>query len=168
VSVALSASASSGLPVSFASLTTAVCTVSGTTANMIATGTCTIQASQAGNATYAAAQPVSQSFTVSPAASFTITPLPASETIYGGVLAGFILELQSVKGFNGNVTVSCSGGPAGAKCADLPQTVRVNGTAFAVSGILFPVSTKPGTYTMTFTGVSGSVTNTTTAKFTLK
>ena len=55
------ASASSGLSVSFASLTTGVCTVSGATATMIAAGTCTIQASQAGNGVYAAAAPVSRS-----------------------------------------------------------------------------------------------------------
>jgi hypothetical protein len=72
-----------------------------------------------------------------------------------------------VKGFNGKVTLSCSGGPAGSKCGDLPQTVKVNGVAYAVSGILFPVTTTPGTYTITFTGVSGSLTNTATAKFTV-
>ena len=65
----LAATASSGLPVSFASQTTSVCTVSGTTATFLITGTCTIQATQAGNATYAAATPVSQSFAVSTAGS---------------------------------------------------------------------------------------------------
>jgi hypothetical protein len=63
----VSATASSGLPVSFASTTTAVCTVSGSAVTMVTVGTCTIQASQAGNATYAAATPVSRSFTVSKA-----------------------------------------------------------------------------------------------------
>ncbi len=62
--LALSATASSGLTVSFASTTTSICTVSGTTATFSAAGTCTIQATQAGNSTYAAAAPVSQSFTV--------------------------------------------------------------------------------------------------------
>jgi hypothetical protein len=33
---------------------------------------------------------------------------------------------------------------------------------------LFPVNTPDGTYTITFTGVSGSLTNSTTAKFTVK
>jgi sugar lactone lactonase YvrE len=63
---ALSASASSGLPVSFNSLTTPVCAVTGTTATLLSTGTCTIQAIQAGNATYAAAPPVIQSCQVNP------------------------------------------------------------------------------------------------------
>jgi hypothetical protein len=64
--LALSATASSGLAVGFASTTTGVCTVSGTTASFIATGTCTIVASQAGNSTYGGALNVSRSFTVAP------------------------------------------------------------------------------------------------------
>ncbi|HUE02643.1 MAG TPA: choice-of-anchor Q domain-containing protein [Bryobacteraceae bacterium] len=162
--VTLSASASSGLAVTFTSLTTRVCTVSGDTATLIAAGTCSIQGSQAGNAQYAAANPVTQSFT---AASFTITPDPGSETVTRGVLAAFLLQVKSVDGFKGDVKLSCSGGPSGAECADLPQTVSVNGTALAVSGILFPANTTPGTYTMTFTGVSGSLTNSATATFTV-
>src|ERR1017187_8255807 len=51
----LSATASSGLTVSFASLTTTVCTVSGAAVTLAAIGTCTIQATQAGNAVYTAA-----------------------------------------------------------------------------------------------------------------
>ena len=74
----LSATASSGLAVSFASQTTSVCTVSGTKATFVTAGTCTIQASQAGNGTWAAATPVSRSFTVNLAkptiTSFTATP----------------------------------------------------------------------------------------------
>lgn len=60
----VSATASSGLPVSFASATKSVCTVGGSTVTIVAAGTCTIQASQGGNATYAAAPKVSQSFAV--------------------------------------------------------------------------------------------------------
>ncbi len=63
-SPALSATASSGLPVSFASQTPAVCTVSGSTVTLLASGTCTILASQAGGAAYLPAPVVAQSFTV--------------------------------------------------------------------------------------------------------
>jgi hypothetical protein len=63
MSIPLAASASSGLAVSFASTTPAVCTVTGTTATLLTTGTCTIEASQAGNGSYMAAT-VTQSFTV--------------------------------------------------------------------------------------------------------
>jgi hypothetical protein len=63
----LSATATSGLAVSFTSTTLGICTVSGTTASFIAAGTCTIDANQAGNSTYAAAPMVPQSFKVNAA-----------------------------------------------------------------------------------------------------
>jgi hypothetical protein len=50
--------------VTFTSLTPAVCTVSGTTVTILSTGTCTIQADQAGNVNFAAAAPVTQSFEI--------------------------------------------------------------------------------------------------------
>jgi uncharacterized protein (TIGR03437 family) len=68
-SVTLAATATSGLTVTFASSTTSVCTVSGATVTPVAAGTCTIVASQAGNSTYAAAPPVTQSFAINPAPS---------------------------------------------------------------------------------------------------
>ena len=63
----MSATASSGLAVGFASGTTAVCSVSGNTVTIVTGGTCTIRASQAGNTNYLAATQVSQSFTVAKA-----------------------------------------------------------------------------------------------------
>jgi hypothetical protein len=100
--------------------------------------------------------------------AFTITPAPSTETVDRGVLGVFILTLKSVGGFYGKVTLSCSGGQAGSYCADLPQTVNLNGTAYAVSGILFPKNTTPGTYVITFTGTSGAITEDATATFIVK
>ena len=61
----LGATASSGLLVAFTSNTASVCTVSGNAITLVAVGTCSISASQAGNTSYAAAAPVTQSFIVS-------------------------------------------------------------------------------------------------------
>jgi hypothetical protein len=72
----LVATASSDLTVSFTSTTTSTCTVSGATATFIASGTCTIDANQAGNSTYAQAPMVPQSFMVN-SASATFYTLPA-------------------------------------------------------------------------------------------
>jgi hypothetical protein len=91
----LAATASSGLTVSFASQTTSVCTVSGTAATFLVAGTCTIQATQAGNGTYAAATPVAQSFTVKAAA------LPPAATPTFSVAGGVYTSPQSV-------TLACS------------------------------------------------------------
>jgi hypothetical protein len=95
----LSATASSGLTVSFVSLSPAVCTVSGTLASLIAFGTCTIQAQQTGNAQYLGAPPVNQSFgvghapqaiTFGPIASQPVnTTLPLSATASSGLTVSF-------------------------------------------------------------------------------
>ncbi|HUJ12725.1 MAG TPA: hypothetical protein VL284_02960 [Thermoanaerobaculia bacterium] len=63
----LSATASSALPVSFQSLTPAVCTASGSTLTMLAPGTCRIEADQPGDADYLAAPAVTNSFTITAA-----------------------------------------------------------------------------------------------------
>lgn len=64
----LSASASSGLAVTITSSTPTVCSVNGSTLGLLAVGTCTLTASQLGNASYAAAPPVSFSIAVVAAA----------------------------------------------------------------------------------------------------
>ena len=51
-SSSLTATASSGLPVTFGSSTPAVCSVTGSTVSYLATGTCTVTADQAGDADY--------------------------------------------------------------------------------------------------------------------
>ena len=72
----VSATATSTLPVSFTSLTTPVCTVSGTTVTLGGAGTCTIQATQDGDVDYLAAAPVNQSFLVtSPGLGTNTLPL---------------------------------------------------------------------------------------------
>ena len=68
----VSATASSGLAVTFSSLSNGVCTLASNTVTLLAAGTCTIRASQAGNASYAPAANVDQSFTVTAQASQTI------------------------------------------------------------------------------------------------
>ena len=62
----LSATADSGLTPTFTSSTTGVCTItSGGALTFVATGTCTINADQAGDASYLPAATISHSFTVS-------------------------------------------------------------------------------------------------------
>jgi hypothetical protein len=65
----LAATASSGLPVSYATTTATVCTLSGARIAFITGGICSITATQAGNATNAAASPVTRTFQVLPAAN---------------------------------------------------------------------------------------------------
>ena len=60
----LTATASSGLPVSYVSANTSVATVSGNTITIMGAGTTMITASQAGNASFSAATPVTQMLTI--------------------------------------------------------------------------------------------------------
>jgi hypothetical protein len=95
--------------VSFTSLTPPICsvTVSGSAVTLLSGGTCTIQATQAGNVSYSAAQPVDQSFTVTPE-SQTIsfgtlaneplgtTPFTVSATATSGLTVSFASTTSSV------------------------------------------------------------------------
>jgi hypothetical protein len=79
------ATASSGLQVSFSSLTLALCAVSGNTVTLVAAGTCTIRASQSGNTTYAAAPNVDQSFAINALLAQTITFAPPGSQPFGAL-----------------------------------------------------------------------------------
>lgn len=79
------ASASSGLPVTF-SITSGPATVSGNIVSITGAGTLTVRASQPGDLTYAAANPVDQSFTVAKASSSiavatSINPSPTGSNV---------------------------------------------------------------------------------------
>ncbi len=115
----LSATASSGLPVSFASTTTSICTVSGSTATMVSVGSCTIQASQVGNSDYLAAGTVSRSFKVTQAAqSINFTALPS--LTYGA--APFTVSATSSSGLAVTFT------------STTPSICTVSGTTVTVIG----------------------------------
>jgi hypothetical protein len=94
--IALSATASSGLPVSFTSSTPATCTVGGSaviggvsqaTATILAAGTCTLTASQpaTGDETWNAAPPVSQSITATQLVADVTLTCPTGTSTYTGV-----------------------------------------------------------------------------------
>jgi hypothetical protein len=106
-SVPLSATASSGLTVAFASATTSVCTVSGATASLIATGTCVIHATQAGSSLYASAALVAQSFVVHvnaqaitwpaiTATQYAASTLPLTATASSGLTVAFASTTPAV------------------------------------------------------------------------
>ena len=145
----VSATASSGLPVSLASLTLPVCTVSGNTVTIVAAGTCTIRASQAGNAKYSAAPNVDQSFTVSPALSaqtiafgvlgsqtFGAVPFAISATASSGLPVSFASLTAPVCTLSGNtvsivaagtctIEASQAGNATDAAAPDVDQSFQV-------------------------------------------
>src|SRR4051812_21415272 len=63
----IAAKASSGLPITFNSTTPAVCKTTSNLVTLLSAGPCFITASQAGNASFSAATPVTRDFTVTQA-----------------------------------------------------------------------------------------------------
>lgn len=115
---ALSATATSGLTVAFTSATTGVCTVSGTVVTLVAPGTCTINANQAGDGTYAAATQAQQSFGVS----------YRSQTISFDALTGATLGVSSAPLIRG----SASSGLGVSYSSATPGVCAITGTIISM------------------------------------
>ncbi len=154
----LSATASSGLTVTFASETTGVCTVSGTTATFVTPGTCTIQASQAGNDTWAAATPVSRSFTVDatpltpqlitfnfPGTQTVGTALTLSATASSGLAVSFASQTTSVCTVSGTTATFATAGTC------IIQALQAgNGSWAAATPVSQSFTVNPEPQTITF------------------
>jgi hypothetical protein len=155
-SLTLSATASSGLAVSFASTTTSVCTVSGTTASFSAAGTCTVTASQAGNSNYAAATPVSQNITVLQAQTITFgaiaaqtvgTPLTLSATATSGLTVSFASTTTGVCTVSGSAVTFVAPGTCSITASQAGNTTYSAATPVTQS---FTVNAAPKAQTITF------------------
>jgi len=105
----LTATASSGLSVSYASSNTSVATVAGSTVTVVGVGSTTITASQAGNGNYTAAANVTQTLTVG-AKSLTGT-FTANDKTYDGTTSATVAT-RAVTGKVGADDVNHTGGTA--------------------------------------------------------
>ena len=88
----VSATASSGLPVSF-SILSGPATILGNTITLSGAGTVTVRASQPGDATYDAAAPVDQSFTVDPAPDGQVLADTFARPLNPGSLSPWVVDL---------------------------------------------------------------------------
>jgi hypothetical protein len=155
--LSLAATASSGLTVSYASSTTSVCTVSGSTTSFVAPGTCTITATQSGNATYAAAS-VSQSFTVQAAAAsvnVTLAPVTLAQGSYNAFTAAIsgASVAPTTLGLGGVPCVNIAGCLVDLSGGSIPLNfeffnVSNNGASL---GIFVSTSVPPGSYAIPIT-----------------
>ena len=87
----------------------------------------------------------------------SISSQPASQTVTAGSSVSYTLTVTSPAGFNGTVSFSAAGLPAGATATFNPASLNGNGSSTVT------VSTNPsasaGTYTVSLNGTSGSLTN---------
>ncbi len=72
----------SGNPVTFSSLSTDICTVSGSVVSLLSIGTCSVAANQSGSETFGAAPEASQSFSVVAASTSTVVTLSQATQQY--------------------------------------------------------------------------------------
>ncbi|WP_263373831.1 beta strand repeat-containing protein [Granulicella aggregans] len=144
----LTATASSGLAVSYA-VTSGPATVAGSLVTLTGAGTVTIQATQAGNATYAAATPVSQTFTVSPAAAPTLSGLSPV-----GAVAGSAAQTVTLTGTNFTSTDQVKVNSAAVATTFVSATTL---TAVIPASLLTEAGTLPVTVTDTASGDSTTV-----------
>ena len=160
--ISVSATASSGLAVTFSSATTSVCTVSGTTVSFVTTGTCTIKADQAGNGNWSAATTVSQSFTISKgtqtitfgtlaAKTFDQGPITLGATASSGLAVTYTSTTTSVCTVSGTTVSFVTTGTCTIK-AD--QAGNGNWSAATTVSKSFTIS--KGTQTITFTSAAPS------------
>ncbi len=139
------ASATSGLPVTFTSSTTGVCTItSGGVLTFITAGTCTINADQAGNASYLPATQVSRSFTVN-------AIVPGAPTI-GTAIAG---DTQASVAFTAPTNTGGTTITGYTVTVSPPHVAPVNGAAspIVVNGL---TNGQAYTFTVTADNVAGT------------
>ncbi|MDE2592466.1 MAG: hypothetical protein KGL41_06400, partial [Actinomycetales bacterium] len=136
-SVSPGATASSGLTVSYASSTTSVCTINGSSITIVATGDCTVTASQAGDANYSAAANVTRTFKV-----FGIT----TSTVVGGTVNSAYSQSFAAAGGVGGGTWST--------VSTLPS-----GLTLSSSGVLSGTPTAAFTGNITVSYTEGGVTH---------
>lgn len=139
------ASSTSGLPVTFTSATTGVCTItSAGVLTFLAAGTCTINADQAGNASYLQATQVSRSFTVN-------AIVPGAPTI-GTAIAG---DTQASVAFTAPSNIGGSAITGYTVTVSPPDVAPVNGASspIVVTGL---TNGQAYTFTVTADNVAGT------------
>ncbi|MGH9564096.1 MAG: hypothetical protein ACRD3S_21800, partial [Terracidiphilus sp.] len=122
--------------------------MSGTTAMFLIAGTCTIEATQQGNATYAAATPVSQSFTVSAGSSTT-------QSNYFGINIGTDLDWDTNRMFADAMKSSRAWGTTSDAGTTLPNSaLDANGWPMQDASLYVwaGIGNMQGTYALSFNG----------------
>jgi hypothetical protein len=125
--ITLSATATSGLPVTF-SIVSGPGELSGTNNSQLTltgVGTVVVAANQAGNATYAPAAQVTESVSVAGMQDFTVTANPTSLSTNNGASDATLITVTPLNGFASAVTFSCS---SGVTCTFAPTSVTPSGS----------------------------------------
>jgi hypothetical protein len=93
-------------------------------------------------------------------------PTPAAAEITAGNSATFSVNATPSNGFNGTLTLSATGLPSGAQASFSPATLP-NASGSSQMTVSTVVSTPAGTYSLTITAASGTITSSQTVSFTV-
>lgn len=96
---------------------------------------------------------------INPANNFSLAASPISGPVIQGSTASFNVTITPTGNFNSQVTLSVSGLPSGASPGFTPNPATTSSTL----SVSTSTTTPPGTYPLTITGVSGTLTHTATA-----
>ncbi|MFA7060413.1 MAG: fibronectin type III domain-containing protein [Pedobacter sp.] len=133
----VSATSSSGLEVTFSSTTQNVCTVTGTTIIGISTGACSIVAGQAGNSSYNAAYPVTQTIAAAiPPISFTVTSKAKADANADTNANGTVFPASQIAEVGKTVSFTVQPGPGYQIAAVSGCNGSLNGNTYTTSGII--------------------------------
>ncbi|HLZ71943.1 MAG TPA: hypothetical protein VKV26_18725 [Dehalococcoidia bacterium] len=97
---------------------------------------------------------------------FGISASPSSQSVNVGAGTTYTVATTSLNGFSGQVTLSVSGQPAGASAGFSVNPIAAGGSATLTESTTS--STPPGSYTLTITGTSGSLSHSTTVTLVVK
>jgi hypothetical protein len=99
---------------------------------------------------------LSSGFTYTAAANFTLSLSPSSRTVSKGGSTSYSVSVSPLSGFTGTVSFAVAGVPSGATASFSPAKITTSGSS------KLTISTKlsvKGTFTLTITGTSGTITN---------
>jgi hypothetical protein len=95
-----------------------------------------------------------------PVPDFSLSASPASQTVVQGNGTSYAVTVNPSNGFNGSVSLSASGLPSGTSASFSPNPIS-GGSGTSTMSVTTSASTPAGTYTLTITGTSGSLTHST-------
>lgn len=90
-----------------------------------------------------------------PPANFALTAGPSSDSVVQGSKATYTATVTGQNGFTGSVALSVTGAPAGATATFSPASISTSGSSTLM--VSTTASTAAGSYTLTITGTSGSI-----------
>lgn len=99
--------------------------------------------------------PPSRNITVNPAPDFGISVTPSSQMVVRTMSTSFSVTISSTNGFAGTVNLNVSGLPSDATASF--SSLSVTGSGSSTLTVTPALTSPPGMYTLTITGMSGSL-----------